>query len=212
MDDDFWGGLRETFSNMFNNQGFQDIGRSVAPGVAGAATTGLINYLLPGQGERVQGTDVRTGTGQTAEGIRLGAAAGAGQQYANSLRGHLDPREEYLARKRSRSADAASGSLETGGHAERESNAIMDQIIRNRQLFGGQTAQLTGGYQSLSPQRFDAKPNPWAALLSGVLGRGMETGVNTWLKRPNIPGTGGGGTMGGDAGRDRLPYDSSGDI
>lgn len=186
MDNDFWGGLSEMFSNFANSGGFGAIAQAALPSLAGAVGAGLVNHFLPGTDDKQKGMDTRTGTQQQAEGLRRQGAQGAGKGYQLALQGQLDPREEYLVRKRSRSADAAAGTLETGGHVTRENNAVRDQVLANRQMFGNQLQGMTTGYQHLTPYTQKGKPNMWAQALTGAVGRGLERGLSaSWGKWNN---------------------------
>jgi hypothetical protein len=179
----FWDTLRQSFSNFFGSEGFKAVAGEVVPALAGGAVSALSTTMFPGTPERQIGMDTRTGTGQGAEGIRYGAAKGAGRQYQAALRGELDPREEQLLRQRERSASAASGSLETGGHVVRERNAIADQVGRNRRDLAGQVGTLTSGYSNLTPYRVGAQASPWAKLLSGAVAPALTKGVSEGWKR-----------------------------
>ena len=183
MESDFWGGLRDAFRNLFSNEGFQSFGKEVGPALGGALGAGFANMAFPGQGERVIGADVRTGTGQAAEGLRFQGAQGASKALMNARAGVLDPRLEQKVRSRQRNADAARGSLETGGSGRRETDAIQDELDRVIQRESGNLNSMTSGYQSLSPQRMSATRNPWADLLSNAVGPSIQKGLkNSWGK------------------------------
>lgn len=181
MNDDFWGSISDAFQGLFQGNGFNALASNIIPAAAGGLVAAGANALFPGTNEKVKGLDVRTGTGQQAEALRLQGAQGAGAGYQKALQGQLDPREEYLVRKGSRSADAARGALMTGGSARREQNAVTDRALANRAMFGSQLGSLSSGFQNLQQYKQPAQASPWAAL-GGVFGSGLRRGLEDWMK------------------------------
>jgi hypothetical protein len=87
-------------------------------------------------------------------------------------------RRLYMIRKNARSASAASGALETGGHAEREANAV------NNAIGNEYDRAYSSGFrdlQAMTPQlQFQMEPatkNPWAEILTNAVAPGIQKGL-----------------------------------
>jgi len=166
--------------------GFKDFLRDMAPGVGEALAGGAINMMMPGTPSKVMSFDPRTGTGQAAEGLRLGAAQSASSMLQNAFTspyGALTPEEQYRIRKNTRSADAARGALETGGSGYREGTALETaNTNRLRELYGN-VGNLTSNYQPMQIQQIQGAENPWARLLTSSLAPAFGKGFGGLAKK-----------------------------
>ncbi len=179
-----WGTVGDAFKQLF---------MGVAPAAGSAVAQGLIGQMLPGQGSSTSfhGMDPRTSTGQKAEKSRLTQLKGAEGRLDQALAGEMDPRLEYNIRKDQRAASAATGGLETGGHAVREMNSLADERNKIIQRESALVNNLSQGYTPLSIQRShtDAKPNLWGGILTEMAGaplrKGFEGMVDNFATNPD---------------------------
>lgn len=166
-----WGLVGDAFKQLF---------MGVAPAAGSAVARGLIGEMLPGQaaGTTFQGMDARTGTGQKAERSRLTQLKGAEGRLDQALAGEMDPRLEYNIKKDQRAASAATGGLETGGHAVREMNSLADERNRIITRESGLVDSLSKGYQPLSIQsaKTEAQPSLWGGILTEMAGKPLQKG------------------------------------
>lgn len=167
--------------------GFKDLAKEIAPGLGMAAAGAGLQALMPGTPARVIGVDPRTETGGAAEAARLGAAQRATGQLEGSFTspyGALTPEEIAAIKKQVRSASAATGKLETGGHAKRETEAIQEANRAKQQQLYGNVAQLTSGFQPRGVVSTPGAANPWANILTQALapsiGKGFGALINKW--------------------------------
>jgi hypothetical protein len=153
---------------------------------AGAAATGmLIDRMFPGTPGKARAIDMRQPEMQWGAGAAQSRLTNL-QANPNSMGLPGDPndpnspagRRLYMIRKNARSASAASGALETGGHAERETNAV------NNAIGNEYDRAYSSGFrdlQAMTPQlQFQMEPatkNPWAEILTNAVAPGIQKGL-----------------------------------
>ena len=160
---------------------------SLVPAAGAAATGLLIDRMFPGTPGKARAVDMRQPEMQRGAGMAESRLANL-QRNPNSFGLPGDPedpntpagRRLYQIRKNARSASAAAGGLETGGHAQRESDAVNAAIgneynqIQNQgfQNLGQMTPQLQ--FQQEAPQT-----SPWSKILTSALAPGIKSGLQS---------------------------------
>jgi len=153
--------------------GYGDAFKSLGSGAAQLGAYALINKLFPSTPNRVISPDTRTEQGTAAENLRLQNAGSASGALSNARAGKLDPYMEQQVRRRSRSADAARGMLETGGSAGRETNAVQEELNRVLNREAGNVSNMTSGYAQRPAMSMPGHENPWAKVITAALMPGI---------------------------------------
>lgn len=174
--------------------GFASLGKGLLkdflPGAASTAAGGLINKFMPGRGQTNQLQDTRNPEQQQA--------AQFGMNRVNSLTANPsgfglpgDPsdintpagRKTWDIRNSSRSADAARGMSNTGGSAQRETDAL------NRAIGGEFNTSMNSGLQAagsgypMHVNQTPAQDNPWAKLLGSALDPAIRNSMTSMLQK-----------------------------
>ena len=160
-------GIPDFMESMWG--GFKGLAKEIMPIALPALVGGAASMAFPGEKPKIVGTDPRTGQGRQAEQIRLHAAGSMGSALNDPFAG-LTSEEQYHIKRGSRSADAARGSFETGGSAERENQAMQAAIANRRQQNLGNLNAFTSGYQPMNVQGVAGQENPWASLITKAVG------------------------------------------
>jgi len=152
---------------------------------AGAAATGmLIDKMFPGTPGKMRAVDLRQPEMQRGAVMAEDRLKNI-QARPNSFGLPGDPEDPntpagqrmYQLRKNVRSASAAAGGLETGGHIQRESDLINRTIgDQYNQVINSGFSNLQAMSPQLQAQMEPGQANPWAKILTSALAPGVHKG------------------------------------
>mgnify|MGYP001594934991 CR=1 FL=1 len=167
--------------------------RSLIPAVGQAGTAMLLSRMFPGSPGVGRALDLRTQDMQTGSGMAMRRLQNL-EANPNSFGLPGDPNDPntpagkrlYQIRANQRSASAASGRLETGGHEVREQDAV-NQAIANE--FNQNYNSGFGNLAAMNPpSQFNYRPpqeNPWAKILTTALAPAVGKGIEGAMKTPS---------------------------
>jgi hypothetical protein len=174
--------------------GLLDFGKSAAvsaaPTLAGAAAGYGLNQLFPGTPAGAKLVDTRQGVTQQGANMALDRARNIQQNPTSfGLPGDVnDPnspagKKKYDIIQGSRSADAAR-SFNTGGSAQRETNALNTAVGNEYNKVWGDSMNTLQGQTPMAGYRTDAQPNPWGQMLAGavdpMVSKGLKDLLSAW--------------------------------
>jgi len=165
----------------------------VGPAAGQAATGMLINKMFPGNPTKARLLDLRQPEMQQGA-TQASQSLSNLQRNPNSFGLPGDPNDVntpagqrmYQLRKNSRSASAAAGQLETGGGAQRETDAVNRAIADSYNTTQKEGfANLASMTPQLQPQsrwnQIGGETNPWAGILTQALAPGVGGGIKAAL-------------------------------